>query len=69
MKGLTAKVFRTYNASKTMQDQIDIIENEGTVAEKWLNSMLPIERWLFYVITSVRSVKPMVIVFRELMTN
>ena len=34
MKGLTAKVFRTYNASKTMQDQIDIIENEGTVAEK-----------------------------------
>ena len=47
MKGLTAKVFRTYNASKTMQDQIDIIENEGTVAEKWLNSMLPIERWYF----------------------
>lgn len=34
MKGLTAKVFRTYNASKTMQDQIDLIENEGTVAEK-----------------------------------
>lgn len=34
MKGLTAKVFRTYNASKTMQDQIDLIPNEGTVAEK-----------------------------------
>lgn len=34
MKGLTAKVFRTYNASKTMQDQIDIMKNEGTVAEK-----------------------------------
>ncbi|CAN3374694.1 hypothetical protein DIURU_002324 [Diutina rugosa] len=34
MKGLSAKVFRTYNASKTMQDQIDLIENEGTVAEK-----------------------------------
>lgn len=34
MKGLTAKVFRTYNASKTMQDQIDLITNEGTVAEK-----------------------------------
>ena len=34
MKGLTAKVFRTYNASKTMQDQLDLIENEGTVAEK-----------------------------------
>lgn len=34
MKGLTAKVFRTYNASKTMQDQIDMIENTGSVAEK-----------------------------------
>ncbi|CAN3364150.1 DNA topoisomerase 1 [Diutina catenulata] len=34
MKGLTAKVFRTYNASKTMQDQLNLIENEGTVAEK-----------------------------------
>lgn len=34
MPGLTAKVFRTYNASKTMQDQIDMIPNEGTVAEK-----------------------------------
>lgn len=34
MKGLTAKVFRTYNASKTMQDQMDLIANEGTVSEK-----------------------------------
>ncbi|QLG74399.1 hypothetical protein HG535_0G02820 [Zygotorulaspora mrakii] len=34
MPGLTAKVFRTYNASKTMQDQLDLIPNEGTVAEK-----------------------------------
>lgn len=34
MKGLTAKVFRTYNASKTMQDQMDLISNEGTVTEK-----------------------------------
>ncbi|EGW30327.1 uncharacterized protein SPAPADRAFT_142998 [Spathaspora passalidarum NRRL Y-27907] len=34
MKGLTAKVFRTYNASKTMQDQLDLIPNEGTIAEK-----------------------------------
>lgn len=34
MKGLTAKVFRTYNASKTMQDQMDLIPNEGTVAER-----------------------------------
>lgn len=34
MKGLTAKVFRTYNATKTMQDQLDLIQNEGTVAEK-----------------------------------
>ncbi|SCU81774.1 LAMI_0B07624g1_1 [Lachancea mirantina] len=36
MPGLTAKVFRTYNASKTMQDQLDLISNEGTVAEKML---------------------------------
>lgn len=36
MKGLTAKVFRTYNASKTMQDQMDLIKNEGTVQEKVL---------------------------------
>ncbi|QEU60069.1 Top1 [Kluyveromyces lactis] len=36
MPGLTAKVFRTYNASKTMQDQLDLIPNEGTVAEKIL---------------------------------
>lgn len=34
MPGLTAKVFRTYNASKTMQDQLDLIENVGTAAEK-----------------------------------
>lgn len=34
MPGLTAKVFRTYNASKTMQDQLDLIPNEGTPAEK-----------------------------------
>lgn len=34
MKGLTAKVFRTYNASKTMQDQLDLISNTGTVKEK-----------------------------------
>lgn len=34
MKGLTAKVFRTYNASKTMQDQLDLIPNEGSIAEK-----------------------------------
>lgn len=36
MPGLTAKVFRTYNASKTMQDQLDLIPNEGNVAEKLL---------------------------------
>ncbi|KAM9930134.1 hypothetical protein OXX59_000739 [Metschnikowia pulcherrima] len=36
MSGLTAKVFRTYNASKTMQDQMDLIKNEGSVAEKVL---------------------------------
>lgn len=36
MPGLTAKVFRTYNASKTMQDQLDLIPNKGSIAEKML---------------------------------
>lgn len=38
MPGLTAKVFRTYNASKTMQDQIDAmdIKAEEPVQEKLL---------------------------------
>lgn len=34
MPGLTAKVFRTFNATHTMQQQMDLIPNEGTVAEK-----------------------------------
>lgn len=34
MPGLTAKCFRTYNASHTMQQQLDLIPNEGTVNEK-----------------------------------
>lgn len=34
MPGLTAKCFRTYNATHTMQQQIDLIENTGTVNEK-----------------------------------
>ncbi|GMM34647.1 DNA topoisomerase 1 [Saccharomycopsis crataegensis] len=34
MPGLTAKVFRTYNASKTMQDLLKNIPNEGSINEK-----------------------------------
>lgn len=34
MPGLTAKVFRTFNATHTMQQQLDLIPNKGTVAEK-----------------------------------
>lgn len=34
MPGLTAKVFRTYNASHTMQQQLDLIPNKGSVHEK-----------------------------------
>ncbi|ODQ77123.1 hypothetical protein BABINDRAFT_169466 [Babjeviella inositovora NRRL Y-12698] len=34
MPGLTAKVFRTYNATKVMQDQLNLIPNEGSVNEK-----------------------------------
>ncbi|XP_045472291.1 DNA topoisomerase I, mitochondrial isoform X2 [Harmonia axyridis] len=38
MEGLTAKVFRTYNASYTLQQQLDLLTNEDdTVAEKILS--------------------------------
>lgn len=38
MEGLTAKVFRTYNASWTLQQQLDKLTNEDdTVAEKILS--------------------------------
>jgi DNA topoisomerase-1 len=37
MKGLTAKVFRTYNASFTFQDQLEkLTPKTGTTAEKLL---------------------------------
>ncbi|CAF0773645.1 unnamed protein product [Rotaria sordida] len=37
MEGLTAKVFRTYNASKTLQDQLDLLTNrKANVLEKVL---------------------------------
>ncbi|KAL7744966.1 hypothetical protein ACLKA6_007236 [Drosophila palustris] len=37
MDGLTAKVFRTYNASKTLQSQLDLLtDTSATVAEKLL---------------------------------
>lgn len=36
MPGLSAKVFRTYNASWTMQQELAKLENTGTVAEKHL---------------------------------
>lgn len=36
MKGLSAKVFRTYNASFTMQEELKKTPSDGTVAEKVL---------------------------------
>lgn len=37
MKGLTAKVFRTYNASKTLQDELDsLTDPSSTIPEKLL---------------------------------
>jgi len=37
MEGLTAKVFRTYNASKTLQDELDSLTDPNTsVPEKIL---------------------------------
>lgn len=35
MTGLSAKVFRTYNASWTMQEQLKKIPVEGTVHDKY----------------------------------
>ena len=38
MDGLTAKVFRTYNASKTLQDQLDLLtDRKANVPEKVLS--------------------------------
>ena len=38
MEGLTAKVFRTYNASKTLQDQLDTLtEPRASIPEKFLS--------------------------------
>jgi DNA topoisomerase-1 len=38
MEGLTAKVFRTYNASKTLQDQLDLLTDpKANVSEKFLS--------------------------------
>ncbi len=34
MKGLSAKVFRTYNASKTMSDLLQGMKSTGTIPEK-----------------------------------
>lgn len=34
MPGLSAKVFRTYNASWTFQEQLKSTPDDGTVAEK-----------------------------------
>lgn len=37
MEGLTAKVFRTYNASKTLQDELDsLTDPKASVPEKML---------------------------------
>lgn len=35
MPGLSAKVFRTYNASWTMQEQLAKIPNEGSIHDKY----------------------------------
>ncbi len=34
MPGLTAKVFRTYNASWTMAEELRKMKSEGTIADK-----------------------------------
>ncbi len=39
MEGLTAKVFRTYNASKTLQEQLDLLTN-GMLVEDHLKKNL-----------------------------
>ena len=54
MKGLTAKVFRTYNASKTMQDQMDLDSQWGNSGRKVMKSMLLTGLSPSCVITSVQ---------------
>jgi len=62
MDGLTAKVFRTYNASKTLQEELAKTEKMGvwatlTAAEKVVELRTQTEKSPFYVITSVPLVR------------
>lgn len=42
MEGLTAKVFRTYNASRTLEEQLDLLTNGMFEVHK------AVVVWLFY---------------------
>ena len=56
MKGLTAKVFRTYNASITFQEQLDKLSpKEGSVQEK-LNAYNKANRMVAILCNHQRSV-------------
>ena len=55
MKGLSAKVFRTYNASITFQQQLDQGTPEGTVQEK-LNAYNHANRMVAILCNHQRSV-------------
>jgi DNA topoisomerase-1 len=55
MKGLTAKVFRTYNASFTFQRLLDEEKLEGTTLQEKLNAYNKANRWVAILCNHQRS--------------
>jgi DNA topoisomerase-1 len=56
MKGLTAKVFRTYNASFTLQDLLDKEDLEGKSLQEKLNAYNKANRMVAILCNHHRSV-------------
>jgi hypothetical protein len=64
MEGLTAKVFRTYNASITLQEQLEkLTDSDYTVQEKVCDLSLI---FLYFEMENIISVKYCCIVSKEL---
>jgi DNA topoisomerase-1 len=56
MKGLTAKVFRTYNASSTFQDQLDNNTPKNATLQEKLNAYNKANRMVAILCNHQRSV-------------
>ena len=56
MKGLTAKVFRTYNASITFQQQLELLTPKGASVQEKLNAYNKANRIVAILCNHQRSV-------------